>query len=249
MRVYDGFTYNGESGMLRLRVEELRDVVDLHIIVESTTTFSGKARTICYDPGAIPHDLRAKIVHVIVDDMPEAGDDAWAREYHQRDAISRGLPADAAEEDLLIISDVDEIPNPKAIIWLITQSPLRGVWAFAMDFYYYDTHHLKAQKWFHARAVTALCDAPPSVVRRGGIDGGIVPVHGGWHLSYFMTPELISEKIKSFSHQEYNKPEFTDTVAITDRILKKMDLFDRPGEDFVPTTHDTELPVHIRLLG
>lgn len=247
MRVFDGFTYNGESGMLNLRIQELRHVVDLHILVESTKTFSGAERPIMYDPTTIPDGLRHKVVHVVVDDSPGDGD-AWSREHHQRDAIRRGLPDDVVAEDILMISDVDEIPNPRAVEWLLRQEPiLRGVWAFRMDFYYYDTDHLKAQKWFHARAVAASCPTPPSIVRMGPIDGGVIPVHGGWHLSYFMTADQIADKIRSFSHQEYNTPEFTDPGAISDRIHNNKDLFDRPDEHFV-CVDNAELPAHIALI-
>jgi len=248
MRVFDGFTYNGESGMLSLRIHELRHVVDLHILVESTKTFSGADRAIMYDPATIPEALRDKVIHVVVDDAPDDCD-AWSREYHQRDAIRRGLPDDVGPDDILLISDVDEIPNPRAVEWLVQREPpLHGVWAFQMDFYYYDTHHLKAQKWFHARAVPASCPTPPSLIRRGGFDGGVIPVHGGWHLSYFMSAEQIANKIRSFSHQEYNTPDFTDPKAISDRIRDYKDLFDRPGEDFVRADH-AELPTNIHWLN
>lgn len=246
MRVFDGFTYNGESGMLALRIQELRNVVDIHIVVESTKTFSGDDRSIIYDPTIIPEGLRHKVVHVVVDDSPGDGD-AWSREHHQRDAIRRGLPDDVVAEDILLISDVDEIPNPKAVEWLRHESVLRGVWAFRMDFYYYDTDHLKAQKWFHARAIAASCPTPPSIIRRGAIDGGVIPVHGGWHLSYFMTADQIADKIRSFSHQEYNRIEFTDPGAIRARIRNNKDLFDRPDEHFIHVDH-AELPVHIGML-
>lgn len=247
MRVFDGFTYNGEIAMLNLRLRELRDVVDLHIVVESTKTFAGGRKSVMFDPGLIPDEVRHKVRHVVVD-PPEHLDGAWSREYHQRDGIRMGIPSDCGQDDLLLISDVDEIPNPDAIRWLRNQpSPLHGVWAFCMDFYYYDIHHLKHQKWFHARAVSASIQTPPSLIRMGQISGGVVPVHGGWHLSYFMTPDEIAKKIQSFSHQELNTPEFNQASRIQERISHNKDLFDRPNEHFVDRA-DAPLPIHIGLL-
>ena len=50
---------------------------------------------------------------------------------------------------------------------------------------------------------------------------------GGWHFSFLKNPKGISKKIKSYSHSEYNKPEFTDENKIEERIKKRMDIFDR----------------------
>jgi len=54
----------------------------------------------------------------------------------------------------------------------------------------------------------------------------VIP-RGGWHLSYFGTPEFISNKIQNFSHQEFNDPEYTNTDKIIYRIENGIDLFDR----------------------
>ena len=51
--------------------------------------------------------------------------------------------------------------------------------------------------------------------------------NGGWHFSFLKSPESIKEKIIAYSHQEYNKGEFTNTTLIKERISKGLDLFDR----------------------
>ena len=50
---------------------------------------------------------------------------------------------------------------------------------------------------------------------------------GGWHFSFLKQPERIAKKIKSYSHSEYNKPEFTDLKKIEERIKNRIDIFDR----------------------
>ena len=50
---------------------------------------------------------------------------------------------------------------------------------------------------------------------------------GGWHFSFLKKPEDISKKIKSYSHSEYNKHEFTDEKKIEERIKNRVDIFDR----------------------
>ena len=50
---------------------------------------------------------------------------------------------------------------------------------------------------------------------------------GGWHFSFLKEPRRISEKIKGYSHQEYNYPEFTDEKKIEERIKNRVDIFER----------------------
>ena len=50
---------------------------------------------------------------------------------------------------------------------------------------------------------------------------------GGWHFSYLKTPDEISKKIKSFAHQEFNKPNFTNIEEIRKKINNRVDIFDR----------------------
>ena len=77
----------------------------------------------------------------------------------------------------------------------------------------------------------------PQTLRDGRYN--IIPVlNGGWHLSYFMTPEKIVEKLKSFVHQEYNQPPYTDVEYIKEKIEK--------GEDFLGK--DTFIPYPINTL-
>ena len=55
----------------------------------------------------------------------------------------------------------------------------------------------------------------------------------GWHMSYFMTPEKIIEKIKAFSHPEFNRPPFTSIDFVTQQIRHGNDVFGREGENMI----------------
>ena len=67
---------------------------------------------------------------------------------------------------------------------------------------------------------------------------------GGWHFSNIMTPQQISEKIKSFAHSEYNKPEFKNIENIKNKIQEKKDIFNRNFE-FKKLNSEKELPNYI----
>ena len=68
--------------------------------------------------------------------------------------------------------------------------------------------------------------------------------NGGWHFSFVMTPKEISDKIKSFAHNEFDKPEFTNVEEIEKKIRSKKDLFGRNFEFKV--IEDKDLPSYIR---
>ena len=120
-----------------MRVEEFGDLVAGMILVEANQTFQGHPKALHYPAHAhrLPAAARRKIRHVLaalpprdapgaagVPDVTDATDatDAWTREFLQRDSILRGLPELAPggaglESDLVLVSDVDEIPKRAAV--------------------------------------------------------------------------------------------------------------------------------------
>ena len=67
--------------------------------------------------------------------------------------------------------------------------------------------------------------------------------NAGWHLSYFGNEKFIKNKLENFSHQEFNKVEFTDEKLIKERINNGNDLFDRPTSIItIPIEDNDNLP-------
>jgi beta-1,4-mannosyl-glycoprotein beta-1,4-N-acetylglucosaminyltransferase len=118
-RIFDCFTFFNELEILDIRLNTLNDYVDYFVLVEATKTHSGKEKELYYLKNKEKFKkFEDKIIHVIVDDMPERkeGQDEvsyrWQLENFQRNAIMRGLK-NCKDDDIIIISDADEIPNPK----------------------------------------------------------------------------------------------------------------------------------------
>lgn len=137
--VFDCFPFFNELDLLEIRLNELNDVVDYFVLVESTKTHTGKEKPLYFEENKERFRLFSdKIIHVVVDDMPTkvssawkllekiyyisiqdkgsqkiAGKrEAWNREAWQRNAIIRGLlKSNPSEDDIVIVSDVDEIPS------------------------------------------------------------------------------------------------------------------------------------------
>ena len=111
-KIFDCFSYWDENLLLDLRFHLLNDVVDYFVIVESTKTWQNNSKELKFDISKF-QKFKNKILYIPVTDMPE-GPNPWEREHFQRNCIVRGLK-DSKDDDLVIISDADEIPNPKKI--------------------------------------------------------------------------------------------------------------------------------------
>ena len=110
MKIYDCFSYLDEDLLLNLRLNILNRFVDYFVIVESDRTWQNNYKNHNFD--ILKFDkFKEKIIYIKVTDMPD-GDNPYLRENFQRNCILRGL-TNAENNDLIIISDLDEIPNPK----------------------------------------------------------------------------------------------------------------------------------------
>ena len=248
MKIFDCFLFFNEVEALTIRFHELRDVVDYHVIVEGTTTFSGQPRDIGFDatdPKWAP--FVEKVIHVVVDDTPEEAG-IWDRETFQRNAIVRGLDMCQPDrsgplcnaQDLVLISDADEIPSAEAVRWVASRL-VRGVAAFELSFYYYHLNQLVCQassgdtidthepiSWWLARAARRADIRWPQEVREFPLRAcAHLASRAGWHFSYLGGVHRIQTKIAAFSHQELNHPQYTEAANIAGAIKSGRDLFGR----------------------
>lgn len=220
--VYDCFPFNNELDILEKRLSTLWDVVDRFVIVEATRTHGNKPKPLYFNDNLKRFEkYLSKISHIVIDDYPAT--DSWSIERHQRDCMVRAL-TQCKDNDIVIVSDADEIPTPEAILSYTTD---QGIKAFEMDLFYYNLNTKAADKWNEAKIVPykMLKEMTPCGVRYTNADK--IP-NGGQHLSYFTDDvNVIIKKIEDTAHQEYNKPEFKDPEIIRDRITRGVDIFGR----------------------
>jgi hypothetical protein len=232
-RIYDCFTFNNELDILEFRFKELYPVVDRFVIVEAKKTHSGKPKELVFD--ANKERFRKyldKVTYIMLDDLPEIEgtitDKSWARERHQRDGIMRGL-ADCRDNDIIIISDCDEVPSPAAIHSYNGSGEIRS---FDMDLFYYDFSTKAVDKWKEAKIApyAKVKELTPCGIRYSKATS--IP-DGGIHMSYFGSVDQIIRKIENTAHREYDKPEYKDWHRISEAIRDHKDLFGRPDVQFV----------------
>ena len=128
MAVYDCCIINSEIDLLKMRMEILEPYVDFFVVSEINKTFRGNDKEYQLFPRLDEFkNYKDKIVYVNSNCVPKwDGPGDWSIEAHQRNCIAKGLISCKAN-DLVMISDVDEIPDPD-----ILRSPekyyLHGKW-------------------------------------------------------------------------------------------------------------------------
>lgn len=243
--IYDCFLYYDEDMLLELRLNTLSQHVDKFVIVESTHSFTGKPKPLNFNKDRFSN-FQDKIIYIVFDKEPVS--DPWRNEADTRNAIMQGL-ASASDDDLIFISDVDEIYNPSVISRV---NPRRLCTVFYQNFYNYQFN----LQVFNKDGTPRLCKLPKAVsfkalrtffngepetlrnVKRSPIKQNWfkwnwlklnthVIRHAGWHFSWIMTPDRISEKMSTISHTEYDTPEFNNPDHIMNAISNAEDIWGR----------------------
>ena len=235
MKIFDCFMFYDEEMILDIRLNYLNNYVDKFIIVESTFTHSGKKRDLIFDINKYSK-FKEKINYIILDEEPndlftidqkDSFDktnskyilNALKRENLQRNYISKGLD-DADQDDLIIISDVDEIPN-------LEENKLKEnknkIILFNQKFFYYKFNlKLNSFDWYGSKACRKSNFISPQWLRN--IKSRKYPIwridtifsktkyqsiffikNGGWHFSNMKTAKEIEKKMSTYlHHREYD---------------------------------------------
>eukprot|EP00048_Salpingoeca_helianthica_P018579 m.242433 g.242433 ORF g.242433 m.242433 type:complete len:345 (+) comp25678_c0_seq1:37-1071(+) len=226
-KVWDAFPFGGELDILDARLNELNEVVDRFVIVESAETFSGHRKPLHF---ALHQDrfekFKDKIVYVQLPDIPPPEDRksveeqmAWRREQ-QKNGLFEGLRG-AAEHDLVIVSDVDEIPRAAVVRQLRMCEGYTLPVELHMTHFMYDFACPEQRLWFAAatrrakivqkRQLTTVCDGAwdgRACIEelQGNQNLGLSlfqqptsVINAGWHLAYFMPAQAIQDNVHAKS--------------------------------------------------
>jgi len=245
MKIIDCFIFYNELDLLKYRLSLLNDYVDFFVIVESTHTFTGKEKPLLYNENKHNfEEYKDKILHIVVNDFPYkyphidfSKNHQWENEYHQRNYISKGISnLSLLGDDVIIISDVDEIPDPTILSQVKKETLTIECCSLEQDFYYYNLKTKIADKWYYSKILTYknFVDYGKSCqelrMKSYPITNYPVLKNGGWHLSYFGDEYFIQNKLMTFAHQEFNNENFTNVENIKNRLVSSTDIFDRHSD-------------------
>jgi len=218
--IIDCFTFFNELDILEIRLNTLDQYVDYFVLVEASKTQSLKDKAFFFEENKERYSkFLSKIVHVKLKKYPQ--ENGWAMENFQRNSISGGLNLlNLQDEDIILISDVDEIPDLSNIKLEDIKSKIT---AFEMS---YHTFHLNLttenKSWIGTVATNWKSFNKTTPQKLRNIKDSIHRVKSGWHLGYMGGKEMVYTKFFSCI-EPFNKsliPDFDSFSADFDRKIK-----------------------------
>ena len=230
MKILDCFIFNDEIEILDIRFNVLNNFVDKFIIVESAINHQGNYKKKNFNLNLFKK-FEQKIKYILIEQYPK-NFSAWQRENYQRNYIFNGLE-EFSPEDMVIISDADEIPN---LINLDFSKLKNNYYTFEQDHYYYKLNLKKKIKWNGSKMCKIKNLKSPQWLRnlkmhkkysmlridkylnKNYVFDFQVIKNGGWHFGWLKTIENMILKIKSFAHTEYNISLYKDENFIRECV-------------------------------
>lgn len=229
MKVYDCFTFFNELDVLEIRLQEMWDVTDYFVIAESNMSHSGKPKDyILLDNWERFKPYADKIRRIDVNDMPETTD-SWVRERYQRWSLGKGL-SDMAAEDLVIVSDLDEIPRAEAVAMIKEDENNYAKYVLTIPMFQYKINYMK---------IFEINKQPNIMLTRGHAftnaqqereftfpwtqdhPDTVYIDHGGWHFTYFGDDKNAITKIQNFAHTETDRTDLIEKHNIEWMVANK----------------------------
>ncbi len=256
MRIYDCFMYFDEEIVLDTRLNYLDQYVDFFVIIESCFTHKGDKRKLNFNIKKFDK-FKDKIIYKVYDGIPKKiekiliNDDedtksrkyimnALYRENSQRNYISEGIK-EATHEDLILVSDVDEIPNLSNIN---LKNIKEKIILFKQDMFYYK-FNLKLPKieWIGTKAckkkylknpqwLRNIKDRKYPFYRLDALfsDNKFINVkkinNGGWHFTNIKSAAEIEHKMKSYLHHREFDLDPIDVAGIEKIMKNKLAIYD-----------------------
>ncbi len=256
--IFDCFSYLDEDLLLEIRLNILNDHVDYFVIVEGNKTWQNNPKKLKFDIDKFDK-FKKKIIYVPVEDLP-GGPDPYLRENFQRNCILRGLN-NSSENDLIVVSDLDEIPNPNEVKSF--NSKLKYA-AFRQRHFYYK-FNLQSEKnpyWIGSRICVKKFLKSPQWLRQlkfkkrpfwriDKIKLNNIIEDGGWHFCNLKNPEELLYKYKNLCEtkdpihfKEEISQEHLSIAAIKNKILNSKDVIGR-NDSFKKVAFDSSFPEYI----
>jgi beta-1,4-mannosyl-glycoprotein beta-1,4-N-acetylglucosaminyltransferase len=267
-KIYDCFTYFNEDQLLKLRLETLWDHVDYFVICESVLTHTGKPKPINFEMRNYKK-YQEKIRYLLIEQYDFETNDPWVYENYQRNYLTQGL-YDAQAHDWIMISDVDEIPNPETFKqynpYKYTKASLHQI-----AYVYYLNNMAISENGRPFICTGAAITTYKNLVEifkcperlrnyRGGADllRGIrkawmkwrtQAIHnGGWHFTWMGGVERVILKMRSYAHQEFYNEAYCDPLVIEKLLRAGGSVLnpDNPGQGLQLKAIDEQFPKYLQ---
>ena len=236
-KIYDCITFFDENLLVNSRFEILKDVVDYFVICESKYDHKGNKKKINFQ--LYNEKLKDKVRHIIIEENFPNSEDGWKCESYQREKIYEGI-SDSLENDYIMYSDSDEIPNPN-IIKNINLKKKYGIFLQQFFIYKINIFNKYESPWEGTRICKRKNLKSINFLRKKILSKNIkksfwkfnieksieIYEDGGWHFNNMYDVSTISKKLKVSPHKEFSGDQFSNINTIEEKINNLNDLYDR----------------------
>lgn len=263
MKIIDCITYCGEDLLLKIRFETLYNQVDKFIIIEANKYFDGNPKPKFFDHKKF-YKYSNKIEYYYIENLPKYNGNNLEYEIFIKNQIARGLN-NLDDEDIVLISDADEIPNLKDDKFKNYDS---AVFLQKMYYYKFNINVYEGLKFKNKIACTKSCKfkffKSFQQVRQFRVKNipwwrfdqkikRYVEKDGGWHFSFLMNSEDIKSKLSRFEHEikhlkkedGYILSDLMDIKRIENNIINLKDPYDRDHVKLKKVKIDESFPKYI----
>lgn len=254
-KVYDLFMINTEIDWLEIRMGELAPEVDYFIVLESAVDFHNRPKPLYVENNWSRFaKFHHKIIHHVLNVTGHTLSDAWAREHFSRNAMmDQVFPTltgdqEVQQGDVIVVSDVDEIPRPEIIKSLRNCQFPRRLGLRTVYFRYSFQWILRDEQCGHRHPQATFYEGPntvrPEDLRMGKVDAEIW--NAGWHCSSCLgSLKDMVNKVTSFSHSEFNQPDFRDPAKILQRVRQGRDPYNRTAKIYDRIDRNPDIPQYL----
>ncbi len=221
-KVFDVFPFNDELRLLKIKLQEMAGWVDHFVLVEARQTFTGQPKPLVFEQNRAEFAaFDAKIVHVVVDAFPPYVGHPWAREYYQRNMGVLGLSGHCQEDDLVIISDADEVIWRDVVLGFDGEYARLGMEKSRFFLNYRevlcgDELKVAASVWRARYLRTLGLSYARDTIRY--LKSAPRLNHAGWHFTSISDARGVAAKLRNTAHQDYA----ATTVETLDEMLSEV---------------------------
>ena len=232
-----------EIEILYMRLDILYNYVDKFIICESKESHSKniiKNEFVFLENKQLYNKFMDKIIFIPVDKLPFKGDytldknnkynwNNWRNENWQRNHLISGI-IDAKDDDIIAISDIDEIYDPLILSSVYGNIDKYKVIGINHKLFYYYVNNLKKQVWQGSFFLKKKTITSPDIIQTIRNNRTKLPyyINGGWHYSWMGGEDRVSDKFQVIAEHDIIK-QYNNKEHIKNVLENNTDLFNRTG--------------------